>query len=96
VARKIININLEKMNYKKQDNCLETNDIALVTTVCYFGGQIEEIDKTNPKRAKFIIKRSNFLDNVVRDYWSHSLQVEPSAFLNNLKEIKSRLYQKID
>lgn len=83
------------MKYIKENNYITTNDIALATTICYFGGQIEDIDKTDPKRAKFIIKRSSHLDNVVRDYWAHSLQVEPSAFLNNLKEIKSRLYQMV-
>ncbi|MEI7425207.1 MAG: DUF5659 domain-containing protein [Candidatus Staskawiczbacteria bacterium] len=79
---------------KNEENYLETNDIALVTSICYSGGNIENIDKSDPSRAKFLIKRNNKIDKIVRKYWSQSLLVEPSVFLNNLKEVKIKLYGK--
>jgi len=53
------------MKYLKKNDYFETTDISLVTTICYFGGQIEAIDKTNASRAKFLIKRNEMLDDVI-------------------------------
>jgi len=81
------------MKYLNNDNLFETTDLSLVATVCYFGGQIEAIDKTSPSRAVFFMQKSKDLDKIIQGYWSHSLAVEPSAFFNTLKETKTRLYQ---
>ena len=87
-----------KMNMKtlEENEYFETTDMSLAVTIHYFGGIIETIDKTNPSRAIFIIKRDKGLNNVIQGFWSHSLQVEPAAFLNSLKETKSRLYQQVE
>ncbi len=80
---------------EKEDSYFETTDISLANTLYYFGFKIESINKNNPTRAVFIFDKSKELDALTQGFWSHSLQVEPLAFLNSLKEVKTRLYQQV-
>ncbi len=83
------------MQSTKKDNFYKTNDIILATTICYFGGQIEKIEKPNPHKALFYIKRGVGLDNVINGFQSRSLQVEPWALFHSYKKVKNQLFPKI-
>ena len=69
----------------------ETSDMSLVAALCCFGAVIESVDHSAP-RAVFYIRREKGLDQLVQAFHSHTLQVEPLAYFNTLKEAKSRLY----
>jgi hypothetical protein len=84
------------MKHINERELFETSDISLANTICCFGGKIEAINKTNPSRAIFIFKRSKKLDALIQGFWTHTLQVDPLNYFNNLKEIKTRLYQTIE
>jgi hypothetical protein len=70
----------------------KTSDIALCSTLCCYHYQIEAIDKQNPAKVVFLIKRDGQLDNLIQQYFTHQLCVEPLSFFNFLKEIKTRIY----
>jgi len=76
---------LEKDFYK-------TSDIALCSTLCCYGYQIEAVDKQNPSKVVFLIKRDKQLDTLLQQYFTHQLLCEPLSFFNFLKEIKTRIY----
>lgn len=80
---------------KKENDSYKTSDVSLVTTICYFGGQIEKIEKSNPHKTLFYIKRDVGLDNVVQGFQSHSLLVEPWALFHNYKKVKNLLFPRI-
>ena len=84
------------MKYPNENEYFETTDLNLANTICYFGGKIETIDKRDPSRATFVIKRDKGLDNIVQGYWSHTLQVDPLTFFNYLRELKTRLRQQVE
>lgn len=71
---------------------LKNSDMALCAALSCLGYQIEAIDKQNPSRAVFFIKRDEQLDGLVQMYFTHQLKVEPVAFFNALKELKTRIY----
>ena len=75
-----------------KENYVQTSDLALATCLCYFGYSIDEIDKSNPRKAQFVIKRDEKIDDYIKKFWRHELTVEPVAFINLIKEIKNRLY----
>ena len=75
----------------KQNDYLESSDLALCVTLCCYGYQIESINRQGQK-AIFLIKRDDKLDSLIQKYWTHQLRVEPMSFFNSLKEIKSRIY----
>jgi len=67
-------------------------DICLVSTLCCYGCVVESIDKTIPSKVVFKIKEDKKLDELIQNYWTNQLLVEPKAFFNCLKELKTRIY----
>jgi hypothetical protein len=76
----------------QEQNYLNSSDISLCSALCCYGYLIEAVDKTNPSRAVFLIKRDKRMDDLIRLYFTHRLAVEPLSFFNFLKEIKTRIY----
>lgn len=79
-----MNINLE--------NLYTTNDLGVTTAISLFY-PIWAIDKSNPQKAEFQFKREDGLDKLIENYWSNTLQLSPLAYFQQLKVIKSRLYE---
>jgi hypothetical protein len=75
----------------KENDRLESSDLALCVTLCCYGYQIESINRQGPK-AIFEIKMDEKLDGLIKKYWAHQLKVDPLSFFNFLKEIKTRIY----
>jgi len=76
----------------KETDYYKTTDIALCSALCCYNYHIEAIDKQNPSKAIFLIKRDERLDDLIQLYFTHQLKVEPLRFFNYLKEIKTRIY----
>ncbi len=79
-----------------ENDYYKTTDIALATALHCYGLKLDAIDKTNPSRASFVFERNKGLDELIQAFWSHSLKVDPLTFFNELKQVKTRLYQQID
>ena len=78
----------------RQNDYFESSDLALCATLCCYGYHIEAINKQNPQKAIFLVKRDEQLDNLIQKYWTHQLKIEPMSFFNFLKEIKARVYSR--
>ena len=68
-----------------------SSDLALVTAISLWY-PIEAIDKTNPRKAQFLFKRDENLDQLIEAYWKNEIKVSPIAYFQQLKIIKARLY----
>ncbi len=76
----------------KVDDYYSTTDLNLSCVISmYF--PLWAIDRKNTSKAEFIFKREEGLDKLVESFWRRQLQVEPIAYFNQLKVIKSRLYE---
>jgi hypothetical protein len=73
-------------------NLFQHQDICLISALCCYGYVVDSIDNQNSSKVIFIIKRDEKLDEVVQQYWTNQLLVEPKAFFNYLKELKTRIY----
>ncbi len=71
----------------------KTTDLGLATTISLFY-PIKDIDKTNPKKVQFIFENSKKLNLLIKDYWKGKIKVDPSAYFNQLRAMKSRIYDK--
>jgi len=74
------------------NDLFSTEDFQLASALHFFGYMVEEIDKTNPGRAIFTFKRDELLDGLVQAFWKGQTKVEPIAYSNAQKSLKSRLY----
>ncbi len=70
----------------------QTADLAMVAAVSLFL-PIEAIDKTDRRRAYFVFRKSQELDQLLETFWNHTLKVEPRAYFDQLKALKTRLYE---
>jgi hypothetical protein len=67
-------------------------DLALASTISLFY-PLEAIDRPpNSHKAFFLFRRDEKLDELIESYWRGELKVEPQAYFNALRVIKSRLY----
>lgn len=76
----------------KTSNYYTTSDLAQATAISLFF-PIEAIDKQQPSKAQFLFKREQGLDELIEAYWKRQLKVEAQAYFNQLKAIKTRLYE---
>jgi len=79
-------------NQLTNEKYTKTSDLALAACLCFFGYSIGDIDKTNRNKALFLIENDEKIDDYIEKFWRHELKVEPVAFFNLIKEIKTRLY----
>ena len=69
------------------------SDLGLVV-VASLSFPIEVIDR-DPKdapRVSFLFKKTPALQGLIQAYWNGQLSCEPQELLNQLKKIKSRIY----
>ena len=75
-----------------QGDFFKSSDLSLAVTISLWF-PLDSIDKTDPKRAEFIFKREQGLDELVESYWRGELKVEPKQYSSQMRIIKSRLYE---
>jgi len=68
-----------------------TSDLALVTTIS-LKFPIEDVDRSNPRKAVFVFRRSPELEELVNSYFNNKFKVAPQVFFNQLRDVKNRLY----
>jgi len=68
-----------------------SSDLSLCTTLSlYF--PIEDIDRSNSRKAVFLFKKTKKLDDLVDAYYRDEIRISPQAYFNQLRVIKARLY----
>lgn len=71
----------------------QTSDLALCAALQVLGFNIESIDRSDPRRVLFSIPRSAELDDAIQEFWKRTLLVEPGAYFQSLRLLKSRIRQ---
>jgi hypothetical protein len=76
-----------------QEYFIRTSDLALATAISTLGVAIEATDQDDPRRTIFIFAKSDHLTDIVNRYWRGELLIEPQAYFNQLKVLKTRIYR---
>jgi len=76
----------------QEKDYFKSSDMCLCAALCACGYEVEAIDKHDPSRAVFYVKRNEYLDEILQLYFTHQLKVEPLSFFGALKELKTRIY----
>ena len=79
--------------YDDTDFFLKTSDLALATAISVLGVAIEAMQETDGERMNFIFTKSDKLTDIVNRYWRGELLVEPQAYFNQSKVLKTRIYR---
>lgn len=70
-----------------------TSDLALASALA-ISEHIEDIDKRNPRKLVFSFKKTEKLEHKVDQYWKRELKVEPQAYFNQIRLLKTLIYEK--
>jgi hypothetical protein len=70
-----------------------TSDLALATALCVLGMAIEAMQQSDGQRMFFIFNKSDKLTDLVNRFWRNELLVDPLAYFNQLKVLKTRIYR---
>lgn len=70
----------------------ETADLACAAALSLYA-PIESINKMNPRRAIFYFKKDAKLEKKLSAYWQRELKVEARAYFDQIKALKTRLYE---
>lgn len=69
-----------------------TFDLGLASALVSLNFQLKGIDKTNPKKARFIFSQSKEVEKVMNNYWSDKLSTNARTLFDNQKMLKNRIY----
>jgi len=68
-----------------------TSDLSLATTLSLWC-PIEDIDRSNPRKALFIFQNTGKLQELVAEYYRDEIKISPQVYFNQLRVVKARLY----
>lgn len=83
------------MKQDENTNVYLTSDLALASAI-NMHIPMESIDRTNPRKAIFVFKRSVDLEKIVDLFFRNEMRVTPLSYFNQLREIKARLYSEVN
>lgn len=80
------------MNQNSDNAYFKTTDLNLAAFLSCYNQHVEILDRKDPSRIKFYIKRAEGIDSLIEAYFTHKASVDPQVFAAVLKEIKNRIY----
>lgn len=69
-----------------------TYDLGVSTALLCAGFVLLSMDKENPKKALFIFKKEDGIEDIADRYFSDRLEVKARSFFDHLKALKNKLY----
>lgn len=69
-----------------------SSELALCAALICLEFPLDSLDKSTPQRTIFQFKRSEELDLAVANFWQRKLLLEPLAFFEAQRYLKSRIY----
>ena len=84
-----------KINFiimSKKPLTFSTFDLGLANTLTTLKYELIKLDKTDPKKVRFIFKETKDIEQTMLKYWNNEITVPALTFFNNLKTLKNRIY----
>jgi len=69
-----------------------TYDLGLASALVVLEYRLVKLDKTNPKKVRFVFKQQKGIDNAMLEYWNGKLELPAQKLFNAQKMLKNRIY----
>jgi len=69
-----------------------TFDLGFSSVLVTLGYELLELDKSNPKKVRFVFKREKNIEQVMNDYFTDKVKLPAQTLFNNQKNLKNRIY----
>lgn len=75
------------------DKYHRVSDLACCAALISYQHKLSALDRSNPRRVQFLFAHDPEIEATEAKFWSDELVVNPRTYFDNLKAVKSRLYQ---
>lgn len=69
-----------------------TFDLGLATALVTLGYKLLRLDKTNPKKVRFVFQEEGEIEKDMLCYWNGDLKLPAQTLFDNQKMLKNRIY----
>ena len=69
-----------------------TYDLGVSSALLCIGFELLSLDKGNPRKALFVFKREDGIEDFANQYFTDQLEVKARSFFDALKALKNKLY----
>mgnify|MGYP001604766535 FL=1 len=69
-----------------------TFDLGLASVLLTLKYELLELDRSYPKKIRFIFKRERNIEQVINDYFEDKIELPAQSLLQNQKILKNRIY----
>jgi len=76
----------------EQSNTYTTADLGLSTALLCVGLALIDLDRSNPRKVRFIFGDQVLAARYENEFWSDRLNVNARAYFDNMKMLKARIY----
>ena len=76
-------------------NEFSTFDLGLATVLVTMSYKLLELDRSMPKKVRFVFTREKNIDGVITDYFNDKIKLPAQTLFNNQKSLKNRIYSDI-
>lgn len=83
---------IEIVPLDEHDGFFYSFDLGLATALITAGFSLVSLDRQNLRKAQFVFRRGDGIDDVVGAYWADNLEVKARKYFDTLKMVKNRLY----
>jgi len=73
-------------------NKSSTFDLGLATVLVTLDYKLLKLEKTNPKKVRFVFKEENGIEQAMLGYWNDEIKLPAQTLFNNQKMLKNRIY----
>lgn len=81
-----------KKKHMNQKKTLEIDHIELAAVLLTLEYKVERVDRSNPKRCKFIIHGKEDSSHTINQFFNSELLVEPKKLFANLRVLKNLVH----
>ena len=74
------------------DEVFATTDLGIAAALLTAEFELLNLDKSDPRKVKFVFSRADGISKVADDFWSNRLEQRVRSFWDNVKTLKNRLY----
>lgn len=69
-----------------------TYDLGVSAALTCAGFELLQVEKSNPRKALFVFRRADGIDEIADQYFADRLEVKARALFDAIKALKNRLY----
>lgn len=77
----------------KKKQTFDSSDLGCCAALITANFELLDIDNTNSKKVVFVFDNSIEINKASEEYWSDNLQVSARRYFENIKMLKSRIYE---